>query len=174
MECAKTAVVAGKSDIVMTPDTLAYAIVSHFGPQIAGRVLEPCSGQGAFLRAFAAHGLKNVTSLELSNGQDFFSFTEPVDWIITNPPWSKARQFACHAYAIANNIVWLINTGHFLGFKARLRDMRAAQFGIREIVLCDTPGKATGWPQSGFQLGALHFQKHWSGPMTLSSLMNRQ
>jgi hypothetical protein len=164
------ATAGGKSDIVMTPDSLAHAVVRHFRPQISGRVLEPCSGSGAFLRAFERLDLSNVTSLELSKGQDFFGFTEPVDWIITNPPWSKARMFALHAYSLSHDIVWLINVGHFLGFKARLRDMQQAVFGVKEVALCATPGPATGWPQSGFQLGALHFQKAWQGPITLSTL----
>jgi hypothetical protein len=105
-----------------------------------------------------------VIDLELTRGQDFFEFHEKVDWIITNPPWSLAWRFALHAYEIADNIIWLINVGHFLGFKARLRDMHKASFGVKEILLCNTPGTETGWPQSGFQLGALHFQRDWFGP----------
>jgi len=76
---SKTAVVGGKSDLVMTPDALANAVVRHFRPQISGCVLEPCSGDGAFLRAFATNGLTNVVNLELSKGQDFLAFSAPVD-----------------------------------------------------------------------------------------------
>ena len=158
------ATVGGKSDLVMTPDVLAHKIVSHFSPLIQGSVLEPASGEGAFLRAFRAHNIKNVVSLELSKGTDFFAYNQKVDWIITNPPWSKARDFAIHSYTLTDNLVFLINTGHFLGFKARLRDMHKAGFGVKEVVFYDTPEKETGWPQSGFQLGALYFKRGWAGP----------
>jgi hypothetical protein len=113
---SKAATCGGKSDLVMTPDALASAVVHHFSSQMSGRILEPCCGEGAFLRALAANGFSDVINLELSKGEDFFTFTEPVEWIITNPPWSKARAFALHAYTLANNIVWLINTGIFLDF----------------------------------------------------------
>ena len=147
----------GGNDCVNTPDLLASAIVKHFAPQIHGRVLEPCEGGGAFTRAFAIHKIKNVTALEILNGSDFFKFQEKVKWIITNPPWSLTRQFAKHAYEVSDNVVFLITVNHVLGLRARLRDMENAGFAIKEVVLCDTPDKP--WPQSGFQLGAVHFQR---------------
>lgn len=165
---ARSATVGGRSDMVMTPDLLAFQIVGHFLPLITGRVLEPCAGEGAFVRAFITHGLTNIVELELTRGQDFFEYHDHADWIITNPPWSLARRFAQHAYEMADNIVWLINTGHFLGFRARLRDCRNAGFGVKEVLLCNTPPKP--WPQSGFQLGALYFQRGWVGPTQFSVL----
>ena len=49
----------------------------------------------------------------------------------------------------------------FTALKARFRDMQEAGFMIREIALVDTPPEP--WPQSGFQLAAIHFQKGWRG-----------
>ncbi len=158
----------GGNDVVMTPDTLALNVVKHFRSQISGRVLEPAAGEGAFLRAFANCGILNVVECEITRGCDFFQFCDCVDWIITNPPWSKARSFAAHAYTISNNVIFLINVGAFLGFRARLRDMREASFGLREILYCETP--PAPWPQSGFQLGAIHFQRNWQGPIDISWL----
>src|ERR1039458_4492248 len=82
--------VVNPRDVVNTPDALAKNIVGHFLPQIRGRVLDPCEGEGAFTRAFAYHGIKDVTALEITRGSNFFKFQERVDWIITNPPWSRA------------------------------------------------------------------------------------
>ena len=158
----------------MTPNHLALQVVGHFLPQISGRILEPCAGNGAFLRAFSAHGLTDVIFLELTRDTNFFDFNEKIDWIMANPPWSKAREFAKHAYTLAHDIVWLINVGHFLGFRARLRNCREAGFGVKEALLCDTPKAETGWPQSGFQLGALHFRKGWTGGMMFSMLEKGQ
>jgi len=100
---------------------------------------------------------------------DFFDYSEKVAWIITNPPWSKARDFARHAYEIADDIVFLITLNHFLALKARFRDMENAGFAIREIALADTPPEP--WPQSGFQLGAIHFQRGWNGKLRLFRLV---
>lgn len=40
------------NDCIYTPDRLALDIVLHFHPQINGKILEPASGEGSFLRAF--------------------------------------------------------------------------------------------------------------------------
>ena len=136
-----------------------------FRPQIQDTdiVLEPCAGQGAFERAFLSNGITNVRSCEITRGQDFFQFTKPVDWLITNPPWSLTRRFLQHSYTVASNSVWLVTISHILALEARLRDMRTAGYGIKEILLCATPPMP--WPQSGFQLGVCHLQRGWSGPI---------
>lgn len=48
--------------------------------------------------------------------------------------------------------------------KARLRIARENGFGLRALILVDTP---RSFPQSGFQLGAVHYEKGWSGPVDL-------
>lgn len=154
------------NDRVMTPDDLALKIVEHFKGQIKGGVLEPCAGQGAFVRALQRTGYRPL-ELELDRGSDFFAFHEQVDWIITNPPWSKIREFACHAYEVAHDIVVLISLNHLFVLKARYRDMLEAGFWIKEIVLVDTPAS---WPQSGFQLAAVHLQKGWTGDTKIGCL----
>jgi hypothetical protein len=78
---------------------------------------------------------------------------------MTNPPWSRLRDFSRHAMRIAPNIVWLAPLTN-LTTKARLRDLDEAGFGIAELVLIDTP---KGWPQSGFQLVAAWLRKGHSG-----------
>lgn len=151
---------SGGNDVVYTPDDLALKVVRHFKKQINGVVFEPCSGGGAFVRALRKIGIEPIEG-DISKGLDFFDYTKKVDWIITNPPWSKARDFARHSYELADNIVFLITIIHFTALRARLKDMEQANFMIREIALVDTPPYP--WPQSGFQLGAVHLQRNWSG-----------
>lgn len=151
-------------DLVNTPDELAKQIVGHFRPQINGRVLEPCEGGEAFTRAFASNGIEDVIALEVTRGSDFFEFHEKVDWIITNPPWSQARMFLRHAYRVADNVVFLITLNHVLNLRARIADMEEAGFGIKEVLLCKTP--SLPWPQSGFQLAAIHLSRGYNGQIT--------
>ena len=61
---------------------------------------------------------------------------------------------------LADNIVYLTSINHYTT-KARLRDMRQAGFGIKEFYCFDTP---KCFPQSGFQLAAVHTQINWNGP----------
>ncbi len=158
----------GGNDCVQTPDSLASDIVGYFLPQITGRVLEPCEGDGAFTRAFAGYGIENVTTLEILRGQDFFEFHEHVDWVITNPPWGQIREFLKHSYEIADNVAFLIAIHHVLSMRARIRDRVQAGFGIVEVLYVDTPPKP--WPPSGFQLGVTHLKRGYVGKTAWNQL----
>ena len=136
------------NDIVYTPDELAKSIVNHFNP--VGKILEPCCGAGVFLQY-----LPNADWCEIERGRDFFDCQGHYEWIITNPPWSKIRDFLFHSMELADNIVFLMTVNHAFT-KARIRDVREAGFSIREIALVDTPRE---FPQTGFQLGAIHYAR---------------
>jgi hypothetical protein len=178
------------NDDVQTPVELARCIVIHFGP--TGRILEPCAGDGNFLRALRdfAHRSDSVAApikarsssarasdplslaprrpavrwCEIKRDRDFFAWHERVDWIITNPPWSQMRAFLQHAMKVADHVVFLVTINH-LWTRARIRDIRAAGFGLREIVMVDMPHS---FPQLGFQLGAVHLERNWTGAVTLT------
>lgn len=155
------------NDKVMTPRPLAKAIVEHFQPR--GLILEPCCGDGAFTEAllsFTGSDGEALTTLEIDRGSDFFDYTFPVDWIITNPPWSQIRQFLLHGMQVSRNVVFLMTINH-AWTKARLRDVKDLGFGIKEIVLYDTPKE---FPASGFQLGVVHYQAGWKGDIKFSTL----
>lgn len=145
------------NDVVQTPPALAAQIVVHFKPR--GTILEPCCGEGNFLRT-----MPEAKWCEVSKGRDFFDWEDHVDWIVTNPPWSEIRAFLGHAMKVADEVVFLMTVNH-VWTKARVRDVREAGFGLKEILLLDMPKT---FPQSGFQLGAIHFSRGWRGPMGLT------
>jgi hypothetical protein len=146
------------NDDIQTPPLLARRLVRHFRPQ--GRILEPCKGAGNFLK----HLPKSAEWCELKEGRDFFAWTQKVDWIITNPPWSQMRRFLQQAMSVADHVVFLLTLNH-LWTRARLRDIKAAGFGLREIVLLDLP---PSFPPMGFQLGAVHLSRGWTQAITLT------
>ncbi|MDA8412999.1 MAG: hypothetical protein M0023_04335 [Desulfobacteraceae bacterium] len=74
--------VQDQTDIVFTPADVARDVVAHFAP--SGRILDPCKGDGAFFD----HLPSGAEFCELKDGKDFFHWTEPVDWIVSNPPYS--------------------------------------------------------------------------------------
>jgi hypothetical protein len=150
-----------REDCVQTPVELAEKIVEHFNPK--GRILEPCKGKGNFLSVLP----KNALWCEVLEGKDFFDFEEKVDWIITNPPYSKMRKFIQKSMEVAENIVFLTTINH-LWLKARLRDIEEKGFGIKEILLFSTP---KNFPQSGFQIGCFYLKKDYVGDIKLSKFM---
>jgi len=146
------------NDEVYTPRPLAKRIIDHFRPY--GRVLDPARGDGAFYDQI--EGEKDWC--EINMGRDFFSYRAKADCIITNPPWSLFRQFLIHSMELADNIYFLITVNH-VWTKARIREVREKGFGIKEIFLVDAP---VNFPQSGFQVGVVHFQRGWDGDIRLS------
>lgn len=147
---------SSEADMVFTPRLLAKEIIENFNPY--GLTLDPCKGDGSFYDQVRG----DKVWCELSEGKDFFTWTEKVDWIITNPPWSKMRSFLSHSYTLTNNIVLLCTLTHFCT-TARLREMRQAGFGFKEFYGVPTPPKP--WPQSGFKLGAAHLRRGYKGPL---------
>lgn len=161
------------NDEVQTPLWLAESIVDHFAP--SGDLLEPCRGDGHFMMAMRGYAFRTVdrvadiTWMEIKDGRDFLSpslVKHKCDWIITNPPWSLIRPFLQRSMEIADNVVFLMTVNH-CWTKARVRDVKQAGFGLKEILLRDMPKE---FPQSGFQLGAMHWQRGWKGDIKLSSL----
>jgi transcriptional regulator with XRE-family HTH domain len=150
------------SDIVYTPRSLAQAVISHF--PLSGAVLDPCRGGGAFFDQFPSH--VNGLWCEIGQGRDFLNWQAPVQWIVTNPPWSKFRSFLVHGMKVSENIVFLAAFNHF-GTKARQADIRNHGFGIRSVLFVPTP---KSFPQSGLQLCAMWLQRGWKGPCEMKEL----
>ena len=139
-------------DCVMTPILLCRQIVEHFNP--VGTILEPCCGTGNFLSA-----IPNADWCEIKKGRDFLSAYGHWDWIITNPPYSKYRDFLNKSMEVADNIVYLqlINATFY---KARIRDIKHWGFGLKEIWCIDTPKE---FPQFGFQMGCVYYKRGYEG-----------
>lgn len=143
------------NDLVMTPEYVAEALINYFKP--AGKILEPCKGTGNFLKFLP----KGTLWCEITEGKDFFDFDEKVDWIITNPPWSQIRMFLLHSMELADNICMLFTLNH-LFTKARIKAINENGFGIKEIIMLDTPKE---FPHSGFQLGMICLERKYRGPV---------
>lgn len=97
--------------------------------------------------------------MQIADGRDFMEYRQPVDWIVTNPPWSKIPPFLRHGMTLASDIVFLASVSHFM-LRARLSAIHEAGFGLREALLLPHPPE---WDSSGFQLAAVHIQKRYSG-----------
>lgn len=152
------------SDVVLTPPELAARIIGHFSERMTGRVLDPARGTGAFYDNFPNHLERHWC--EIRDGKDFLRWTQPVDWIVSNPPWSRLREFTRHAMTLASDIVWLAPMTNLVT-KARLRDLEEHGFGIAELLMIERP---KNWPHSGFQLVAAHLRRSCREPWKVGRL----
>lgn len=147
----------------MTPRSLATTCVSRLEP--SGVVLEPCAGTRNFVRALQPYANGVVLECELSRGRDFLLWSRPVDWIVTNPPWSEFRAFLGHAMTLAPDIAFLVTVNHWWT-KARVRMVNEAGYGYRRLWMVPYPSE---FPNSGFQLGLMHIQFGYDGPLMVMS-----
>jgi hypothetical protein len=142
------------SDVVYTPDRVAADIVDHFRPR--GRILDPCSGDGVFLRHLPA----GTDWCEIEKGRDFFQWTEPVDWLFGNPPYSVFSDWLRHSFTIAKDIVYLIPVNKVFNSYTMMRDIERWG-GVREIYTI-AAGGSLRFPV-GFAVGAVHLQRGYRG-----------
>ena len=149
------------NDVIMTPEPLCKALVNHIKPE--GIILEPCKGTGNFLKYLP----KDTLWCEISEKIDFFDFNQEIDWIVTNPPWSNIKKFLIHSLELSNNVCFLTTINH-LWTKARLKIIKENGFGIKEIIIFDTP--KSPWPQQGFQVGMFWLQKGYIGDIKFTEL----
>ena len=149
------------SDIHFTNVKVASAIVNHFRP--SGRCLEPFKGGGAFLQALPA----SADWCEVEEGRDFFNWTERVDWIVTNPPFSNMTQVFEHAFSVAENCVFLIPISKYWSSLPRL-EAASRYGGLVEIAHLGT-GRSIGF-NIGFPFAAMHFKREYNGPIRQSIL----
>src|SRR3989304_4584911 len=134
------------NDVVLTPEWVAKNIVEPFAP--SGRCLDPCKGDGAFFKHLPA----GSDFCELKDDKDFFNWTEPVDWIVSNPPYSIFNEWIDHSFHVAENVVYLLSAIKPWGSFSLLKKIH--QYGgMKEIYVLGT-GSSVGFP-FGFPLVAI-------------------
>ena len=90
------------NDIVFTPDWLAKLICSMY--DIKGKVLEPCKGEGAFLKYLP----EDTDWCEITEGKNYYDYNKQVDWVVTNPPYSDFNRFLKHTFNLSKNVLLLV------------------------------------------------------------------
>ncbi len=154
-------------DKCYTSDLLAERIVNHFGAY--GNCIEPCYGEGAFVRALEKHEKVLLAHWwEIDKGKDFLAenIVGKYDCLFSNFPFSLYRKFLAKSMSLADNLFLLSPSNHVIGLTARRRDTKKAGFFVREICEIDRP---ENFVSSGFQWAIVHLSKQ-SGDCKFSDL----
>lgn len=148
-----------EKDVVYTPEWVAADMVRFFNP--AGRILDPCKGDGVFLKYLP----QSAEWCEIQDGRDFFAWTQPVDWVFGNPPYSAFGKWIYHAMGIAQNVVYLAPSAKPF-YSEKLLD-KMLTWGMLKHNRVYGAGSKLNFP-IGFVIAALHFEKGYTGPMFTS------
>lgn len=154
-----------EKDKVYLPEPYAVDIIEHFvGKRRGLRLLDPCAGKGVFVNNYP-EGNERIYC-EIDEGRDFFEFQQPVDMIVSAPPFSIISDFTRHAMTLTKDIVFLAGLHHFTTV-ARWRDIENAGFHIAE--LRRITHKPSTYPSGGFKWVAAHIKAGPVQPIKLST-----
>lgn len=151
----KTRGLKGYSDVHQTRRAVARQVVRHFLP--TGTILEPFRGAGAFFDALP----RGTLWCEVERGRDFFDWRKPVDWIVTNPPFSNLTAVMDRCFDLADRTVLLIPISKLYSSEPRLELVRK-KAGLEEQFVLGT-GREIGF-DLGFPFAAMLFTKGYRGP----------
>lgn len=130
-----------------TPEALCKKLLANVPFEQGDTVWEAFAGEGNFFRNLPTF-TKNV-STEIEQGKCFTSFTEPFDWVVTNPPYNlvlngkKVRssfwfllKYFCSR---ANKGVALLGNSNCLNAVSpkRLKELNEMGWYLNNIVICD-------------------------------------
>jgi hypothetical protein len=118
------------NDNVYTPSDVVDDCMSLVDIGQFDTLLDPFYGDGAFYTKYPAINKKDWCEIE--KGIDFFEYNKKVDWIISNPPFSKMTKVLNHCAEICEKGFGLIMLCFHLVPK-RLNDLSDRGFKITKI-----------------------------------------
>ena len=115
-----------KNDVFYTPDDLVDDCMKLMDIiEDDDFLLDPFYGQGAFYKKYPESNPKDWCEIAL--GRDFFEYDTHVDWIISNPPFSKMTKVLNHCAKICRKGFGLIMTCFHL-LPRRFNDLKTKGF----------------------------------------------
>ena len=148
------------NDIVFTPDWLAKLICSMY--DIKGKVLEPCKGEGAFLKYLP----EDTDWCEITEGKNYYDYNKQVDWVVTNPPYSDFNRFLEHTFTLSKNVVLLVPMAKLFKSMGTLKTV----FDYGNFVdIYTLPASVAGFP-FGFPCAVYYIKKDYDGPTHIGLL----
>lgn len=101
-----------RNDFYATPPEAAAPLLPYLAFKGVRTFAEPCSGDGALVRFFEAHGLTCTYAGDVRNGNSALNLTHDYlkhpDCIITNPPYARPIMHALIEHFMALAPTWLL------------------------------------------------------------------
>lgn len=96
-----------KSDFYQTPYSMTRHLLDR--ESFEGTIFEPCCGKGAIVKVLKEH-YRDIFSTDISRGDDFLKLQDVrfCNNIVTNPPYSKAKEFILKAKQIATKKIAML------------------------------------------------------------------
>jgi len=116
-------------DVFYTPASAVASHLSCINGLSGERWLDPFKGKGAYFDAFPT---QNKDWCEISDNRDFFDWTDPVDLIVSNPPYSMIDKVLEHSIKLKPRIIsYLIGQNNLTA--RRIEYLNAAGYGLSKL-----------------------------------------
>lgn len=106
-----------EKDAYPTPSWCIESLIPEIVFLTGTRILKPCCGNGVIWRALEhVPWVDSIDWCEIDKGRDFLEWkfeNERFDFIITNPPFSLAKEFIDKSLALANCVIMLLPQSFF-------------------------------------------------------------
>lgn len=122
-----------KSDFYQTPYAITRRLLEV--EKFEGHILEPACGAGAITAILKEAGYDDVTAYDLLlDGKDFLAETRKFDAIVTNPPFSLAKEFILKACEVAPRFAFLLPLSYLQG-QARYNEIWSASEILEKVYI---------------------------------------
>jgi len=125
------------NDKKKTPLLLAKRLIDITPLKKGDFVLDPFAGKNAFYNQYPSWVKKDWC--EIDQDRDFFKWSKEVDWILSNPPYSKINDVFKHSVKIAKKGIGLL-IGIINITPKRLKILRNNGFGVTVFHICQVRG----------------------------------
>lgn len=120
------------NDVIYTPRPLALRAIEMANIQPDETVLDPSKGAGVFYDNLPPC---HKSYCEITEGKDFYKWSEGVDVVIGNPPFSKWTPWLDHTLKVCKKrFIYIFGATSLTG--NRLKKILDAGFGITSIHIC--------------------------------------
>jgi hypothetical protein len=89
-----------QNDVIYTPEALARDCIASVPIQEGDTILDPFLGGGVFFDNYPPNNPRDWCEIE--KGRDFFEYDKNVDWIISNPPFSRLNDVLDKCAEVSN------------------------------------------------------------------------
>jgi hypothetical protein len=142
------------ADVRYTPSGLARQLIEITTLQ-GKSILDPCSGKGAFFNAFPDD--MERFECEIKKGANFYDWNKPVDWVVSNPPFSQLTKWLEHTLNVAEVGFAYVMPTYSLTYQ-RLKMIESFGFYCEKTVIIENPKE---W-EVGFAMAYYIFKKNGS------------
>lgn len=158
------------NDDIYTPEPIAKMLIDKIKPFIkeSDVLYDPFKGYGIFYNNFPNTNKKEWS--EIKENKDFFDWKQSVDWIISNPPYSKFTEIMQHSYEIAENICYLIPLNKIVSSWGRILDLKRYGGVVKLWIL---PAGKCGFP-FGFPACFVWIKKGYIGKIDYEIIEEEQ